>query len=98
MLGMVIPGSSQVAIFGVVIVSIMAGAGCNPMLAAGMLPVITGAMEGMTPPLALCMYTAMGIAGSGMKETTLNCLIWVGLHYILAVIVMLGVLPIIGLV
>lgn len=41
-----------------------------------MLPVITRVMEGMTLPLALCIYTAMGIAGSGMKETTKNCLTW----------------------
>ncbi len=97
LLGMVLPGSSQTAIFGGAIVAIMAGAGANPFLIAGMLPVIT-AMEGMTPPLALCMYTAMGIAGSGMKETTKNCLVWVGLHYALSVIVMLGILPIWGLV
>jgi TRAP-type uncharacterized transport system fused permease subunit len=97
-LGMVLPGSSQVAIFGTTIITIMVGAGVNPFLVAGILPVITGAMEGMTPPLALCMYTAMGIAGSGMKETTINCLIWVFLHYILSVAVLLGLLPIIGLI
>ena len=97
-LGMVLPGSSQVLIFGTTIIVIMAGAGANPLLVAGILPVITGAMEGMTPPLALCMYTAMGIAGSGMKETTINCMIWVALHYILSVAVLLGVLPIIGLI
>jgi len=98
LLGMVLPGSSQTAIFGGAIIAIIAGAGGNPFLAAGMLPVITGAMEGMTPPLALCMYTAMGIAGSGMKETTKNCLVWVTLHYLLSVIVMLGILPVLGLI
>lgn len=97
LLGMVLPGSSQTAIFGGAIVAIMVGAGANPFLVAGMLPVITGAMEGMTPPLALCMYTAMGIAGSGMKETTNNAFVWIGLHYILSVAVMLGILPVLGL-
>lgn len=96
-LGMIMPGSSQTAIFGGAIISIMVGAGANPFLIAAMLPVITGAMEGMTPPLALCMYTAMGIANSGIKETTKNCLVWVGLHYALSVLIMLGVLPVIGL-
>ena len=96
-LGMVFPGSAQTKIFGTTIISVFAAAGGNPLLAAVMLPVITGAMEGMTPPLALCMYTAMGIAGSKFKETTLNCLIWVGLHYALAVICLLGILPIMGL-
>lgn len=98
LLGMILPGSSQTAIFGSAIIAIMASAGANPFLVAGMLPVITGAMEGMTPPLALCMYTAMGIADSGLKETTQNCLIWVGLHYLLAVMVIVGILPIWGLV
>ena len=47
--------------------------------------------------MAAPMYTAMGIAGSKMKETTLNCLIWVGLHYVLCVICLLGILPIMGI-
>lgn len=96
-LGMVLPGSAQTKIFGGTIISIFASAGGSPLLAALMLPVITGAMEGMTPPLALCMYTAMGIAGSNMKETTQNCMIWVGLHYLMSVLCLLGILPIIGL-
>lgn len=96
-LGMVLPGSAQTKIFGTTIIAIFAAAGINPLLAAVMLPVITGAMEGMTPPLAICMYTAMGIAGSGMKETTLNCLIWVGVHYLLSVVCLLGLLPIMGI-
>lgn len=96
-LGMVLPGSAQTKIFGGTIISVFAAAGGNPLLAAAMLPAITGAMEGMTPPLALCMYAAMGIANSNMKKTTLNCLIWVALHYLLSVICMLGLLPILGL-
>ena len=96
-LGTVFPGSAQTKIFGSTIIAIFAAAGGNPILVAVMLPVITGAMEGMTPPLALCMYTSMGIAGSKMKETTLNCLIWVGIHYLLSVICLTGILPIIGI-
>ena len=96
-LGMVFPGSAQTRIFGTTIISVFAAAGGNPLLAAAMLPAITGAMEGMTPPLALCMYTAMRIADSSMKDTTKNCLIWVGIHYILSVICLLGILPIVGI-
>ncbi len=96
-LGMVLPGSAQTKIFGTTIIAIYTAAGGNPLLAACMLPVITGAMEGMTPPLALCMYAAMGIAESDMKKTTLNCLVWVGLHYLMSVICLLGLLPMIGI-
>lgn len=96
-LGMVLPGSAQTKIFGGTIISVFAAAGGNPLLAAIMLPVITGAMEGMTPPLAICMYTAMGIADSDMKSTTKNCLVWIGLHLILSMICLMGLLPIMGL-
>lgn len=96
-LGMVFPGSAQTKIFGTTIVAIFAAAGGNPLLAAVMLPVITGAMEGITPPLALCTYAAMGIAGSKMKETIVNSLVWVGLHYLLSVICLLGILPVMGI-
>ena len=96
-LGMVFPGTAQPKIFGGTIIAVFAAAGGNSLLAAAMLPVITGAMEGMTPPLAICMYTAMGIAKADMKKTTINCLIWVFLHYLLSVLCMLGLLPILGL-
>ena len=96
-LGMVFPGSAQTKIFGTTIVAIFAAAGGNPLLAAVMLPVITGAMEGITPPLALCTYAAMGIAGSKMKDTIVNSLVWVGLHYLLSVICLLGILPVMGI-
>ncbi len=96
-LGMVLPGSAQTKIFGTTIISVLAAAGVNPLLAAAMLPAITGAMEGMTPPLALCTYTAMGIAEADMKKTTINAYLWIGLHYLLSVLCLLGLLPILGI-
>lgn len=96
-LGMVLPGSAQTKIFGTTIVAVFAAAGVNPLLAAAMLPAITGAMEGMTPPLALCTYTAMGIAQADMKKTTVNAYLWIGIHYLLSVACLLGLLPIMGI-
>lgn len=96
-LGMLIPGSTQIKIFGSTIISVLAAAGGNPMLAAGMLPCICGAMHGVTPPYSVCVYTAMGIADSRLKETLLNCTIWIVIHYLLSVIVMLQFLPVAGL-
>ncbi len=97
-LGMLLPGSTQVKIFGGIIISILATAGVEPMLTAAMLLCICGAMHGVTPPYCACVYTAMGIAESELKPTLLNCAIWIFIHYVLAVIVLLGFLPIIGLV
>lgn len=96
-LGMLLPGSTQVKIFGGIIISIMAAAGTDPLIAAAMLPCICGAMHGVTPPYCACVYTGMGIAQSELKPTVLNCVIWITIHYLLSVIVLLELLPIWGL-
>ena len=93
-LGMILPGSSQIAIFGVGVVGSLAAVGVNPLLVAAMLPAITGALEGMTPPLALAMYAAMGISGSKMKETSVLALIWVFAHLAVAIVMLSGYLPV----
>jgi TRAP-type uncharacterized transport system fused permease subunit len=71
--------------------------GVNPMLAAAILPAITGALEGMTPPLALAMYAAMGIAGSKMKETSILAVVWVTAHLVVAIAMLAGILPVLFL-
>ncbi|KIX13914.1 TRAP transporter large permease subunit [Dethiosulfatarculus sandiegensis] len=93
LLGMILPGSAQIAIFGGAIVTIMAAGGMDPLLAACILPAITGALEGMTPPLALAMFAAMGIADSGIGETSKLAFIWVFAHLFVAVLIMVGFLP-----
>ncbi len=97
-LGMLIPGSTQVKIFGGIIISIIAAAGGNPMMAAAMLPCICGAMHGVTPPYCTCVYIAMGIADAEMKPTLLNCAIWITIHYLLSVLMLLCLVPVIGLI
>ena len=97
LLGMVLPGSSQVKIFGGIIVSLLAAAGGNPMLAAAMLPCICGSMHGVTPPYCACVYTGMGIAQSELKPTLLNCLLWIIPHYLLSVLILLEWIPVWGL-
>lgn len=97
-MGMLLPGSTQVKIFGGIIITIMAASGCHPMLVAGMLPCICGAMHGVTPPYCACVYTGMGIAQSELKPTLLNCMIWILTHYLLSVLILLEVLPVWGLI
>lgn len=96
-LGMVIPGSSLVVIFGPVFISTLATVGVHPLLAAAMLPCICGYMCGITPPLALGLYAGMSIAESDFSKTVKNDLWWVALHFILEVMVLMGLLPILGL-
>ena len=96
-LGMVIPGSSLVVIFGTVFIEILAGAGCDPLLSAAMLPCICGVMCGITPPLGLGMYAGMTLAESDFGKTFRNNLWWVSAQFILQVLVLMGWLPILGL-
>ncbi|MBR7092920.1 MAG: TRAP transporter large permease subunit [Clostridia bacterium] len=97
LLGMVIPGSSLVVIFGPVFITTLVSVGVNPVLAAAMLPCICGVMCGITPPLGLGMYAGMSLAGSDFGKTFKNNLWWVGAQFIMEVIVLMGWLPILGL-
>ena len=96
-LGMLIPGSTQVKIFGGIIISVIAAAGGDPMIACAMLPCICGAMHGVTPPYCTCVYTGMGIAEAELAPTLKNCAIWILVHYVMSVVTLMGWLPIFGL-
>ena len=96
-LGMVIPGSSLVVIFGPVFITTLASVGVNPVLAAAMLPCICGVMCGITPPLGLGMYAGMSLAESDFNKTFKNNLWWVGAQYVMEIVVLMGWLPILGL-
>ena len=96
-LGMIIPGSSIVVIFGGVFITALASVGVNPLLAAGMLPVICGVMCGITPPLGLGLYAGMSIAGSDFDKTVANNWWWVAGQFVMQVVVLMGLLPIFGL-
>lgn len=93
-LGMILPGSAQIAILGGAMISVFATLGGDPLVLAALLPAMTGALEGMTPPLALGLYVAMGIADSKFGPTVKYALIWVALHIILSMLLLAGLLPI----
>ncbi len=97
LLGMVIPGSSLVVIFGPVFITVLASKGVNPILAAAMLPCICGVMCGITPPLGLGMYAGMSLANSDFEKTFKNNLWWVAAQFIMEIVVLMGWLPILGL-
>lgn len=96
-LGMVVPGSSQVVIFGTTFIATFASVGIDPVLAAAMLPCICGVMCGITPPLGLGMYAGMTVAESDFDKTFKNNLWWVAGQFVLQVVVLMGWLPILGL-
>ncbi len=96
-LGMVIPGSSLVVIFGPTFISTLATVGVNPLLAAAMLPCICGVMCGITPPLGLGMYAGMTLSEAEFSKTFKNNLWWVAAQFVMQVLCLMGWLPILGL-
>ena len=86
LLGMVIPGSSLVVIFGPIFITILASKGTNPVLAAAMLPCICGVMCGITPPLGLGMYAGMSLANSKFGKTFKNNLWWVAAQFVMEIV------------
>ena len=96
-LGMVVPGSSLVVIFGPTFISTLSSVGVNPLLAAAMLPCICGVMCGITPPLGLGMYAGMSLAESEFGKTFKNNLWWVGAQFLMQIICLMGWLPILGM-
>lgn len=96
-LGMIIPGSSLVVIFGPAFISSFASVGVDPVLAAAMLPCICGVMCGITPPLGLGMYAGMSLAESDFGKTFKNNMFWVAGQFVMEVVVLMGCLPILGL-
>ena len=96
-MGMVIPGSSLVVIFGSVFIVVLSNVGCDPLLSAAMLPCICGVMCGITPPLGLGMYAGMTLAESDFTKTFKNNLWWVSAQFVLQVVILMGWLPIMGI-
>jgi len=96
-IAMILPGSGSLAIFGGSFLAIFAQAGVNPILIAAILPALTGALSGMVPPVAVALYTAIGIAQSDVSKTINQSLVWTAGHLFVTLLIMLGVLPILGL-
>ncbi|MFQ7877133.1 hypothetical protein [Enterocloster sp.] len=72
------------------------GRGRQSFLVAGLLPrYLRRNGRHMTPPLALCMYAAMGISGSAMK-TPRTALSEAYMHYLLSVLFLIGIIHAVG--
>ena len=95
--GMFMESSSVYFLFGPVFIPIAISVGINPMMAAMMVNVMSNGMGQMSPPFALCLLVAMGIADSDFKKTSYQAIIWCVTQYIVIVLMLAGLLPMFGM-
>ncbi len=97
-MGMFMETSSVYLLFGPVFIPLAVSVGINPMVAAMQVNVMTNAMGQISPPFALSLFVAMGIANSDFKKTSKEAIIWCFTQYIFIVLMLFELLPMFGLV
>ena len=95
-LGMFMEPTSLIMIFGSIFITLATSVGIHPMLGAMLVNVMTCALAPMTPPFALCLFVCIGIAESDFKKTSLLSVVWCVGHYLLAVLMLFGLIPMFG--
>jgi TRAP-type C4-dicarboxylate transport system permease large subunit len=89
-------GLLMISVFGSVIILILVNVRIQPLLAAAMLPAICQAMSEITPPFAIALLPAIGIAESDFRKTCIHAYIWAAGQYIFSVLLLGGCLPLFG--
>lgn len=94
LVGMFMPGTSMIPLLGPVYVLILSSYGVNPVIIAAMLPVLFVSLGQMTPPFAICMLAAMGIAKSEFKSTAIQATLWSLGQFAVALLILMGIVPV----
>ena len=92
-LGTVLSGTAMISVVGATACTALIATGINPLVACAVLPSLA-ASSGLTPPMAAGMYACMGIAESGFKETAVVMIKYLLSQMVVAILLLVGVLPI----
>lgn len=95
LLGTVLSGTAMISVIGRTAVAALVATGINPLVACAVLPSLA-ASSGLTPPMAAGMYACMGIAESGFKETAVEMIKYLVSQMIVAILILCGILPLLG--
>ena len=87
----------MISVIGRTAVGALIASGVNPLVACAVLPSLA-ASSGLTPPMAAGMYACMGIAESGYKETAIEMIKYLLSQMLVAVLILCGILPLLGVV
>lgn len=92
-LGMFMSGTSLIPLLGPVYISILSGYGADPVAIAAIIPVLFVSLGQMTPPFALAMMAAMGIAQSDFRKTSIHAIVWSVVQFALVFLIVMGIIP-----
>ena len=92
-LGMFMSGTSLIPLLGPVYISILSGYGANPITIVAIIPVLFVSLGQMTPPFALAMMAAMGIAQSDFRKTSIHAILWSVVQFALVYLIVMGIIP-----
>ena len=94
--GMFLESTTMLYMFTMPIVALAASVGFNPIIAAGMVGVMTTSLGHMTPPFGQTFFVCLGVAKSDFFGTLKTVIPWCIMHYIFEVLVLFGIIPIFG--
>ena len=94
LLGMFMPGTSMIPLLGPIYIGVLYTYGVSPVLVAAMLPVLFVSLGQMTPPFAVCMFAAMGIAQSDFKKTAVHAGLWSAGQLLAVLLILFGLIPV----
>lgn len=94
--GMFLESTTMLYMFTMPIVALAASVGFNPIIAAGMVGVMTTSLGHMTPPFGQTFFVCLGVAKSDFFGTLKAVIPWCIMHYIFEVLVLFGIIPIFG--
>lgn len=96
-LGMFMAGTSLIPILGPVYVSILAAYGVSPVLTVAVIPALFVSLGQMTPPFAVCLFAANGIAQSDFTKTSNQAILWSIGQFLVLFLIIVGIIPVVGI-
>ena len=97
-LGMFLEPLMILLMVGETVILLAASVGINPILMAAASIAMGHVMANMTPPFATTFFVCMGIAEADFVKSTKMVAVWCVAQYICVVLIMLGILPVMGMV
>lgn len=94
LLGMFMAGTAMIPLLGPIYIATLTSYGVSPVLAAAILPAMFVSLGQMTPPFAVCLYAAMGIANAEFDKMCIHAIIWSAGQILVIFLMLVGIVPV----